>query len=633
MSRHPLRRAHLIAPFGVGSLPVFPDGTSMIIAGLDHWFSPDHPGQRIDIGEYRVEEWRLQERLNVDHFRLPPDHRPSWNRSAESDSVNEDLTVPALRFPRYHACTWCGRLDYRALTEKGRLTCRFCEQQGRKWAPISQVQFVAMCASGHLTDFPFREWVHRSAKPACHLPMKISGSGGSLVSVRIRCECGLSRTMSGVTQGAGEDGESSLLSSMLNPKGPDFLCAGRRPWLGEHHDEGCGLPLVAGLRSASNTYFAETIRAIYIPPVSSHSVDDELLSIIESPRIATIAAMFRNSGGQVAPAALRQQFPGLLDRWDDDAIREALELSEGTRAGTKEPDQGATAGEESDFRAAELAVLTQSITSDQLVVRTREGSDYGSPVRDLFSMVSLVEKLRVTTVFTGFTRVRTDEGARHNRAEALWSEPIAPKDRWLPASLVFGEGILLVFDDERLRTWSAERDVIARAGAIDRAYDESRRGRRPPRDITPALVAAHTLSHLVIMRMAFESGYSAASLAERLYVDEERAAVLIYTASGDSEGTLGGLVRLGRPGYLESLVQGALDDAAWCSSDPICMELGATGGQGPDSCNLAACHSCAVLPEKACEEFNRFLDRGLVLGDHEDTLTGIASAAAACAMP
>jgi hypothetical protein len=29
---------------------------------------------------------------------------------------------------------------------------------------------------------------------------------------------------------------------------------------------------------------------------------------------------------------------------------------------------------------------------------------------------------------------------------------------------------------------------------------------------------------------------------------------------------------------------------------------------------LAACHGCALLPETSCEEFNRFLDRGLVIG-------------------
>jgi hypothetical protein len=60
----------------------------------------------------------------------------------------------------------------------------------------------------------------------------------------------------------------------------------------------------------------------------------------------------------------------------------------------------------------------------------------------------------------------------------------------------------------------------------------------------------------------------------------------------------------------------------WCSADPVCMEIGTKWGQGPDSCNLAACHNCALVPETACEEFNRFLDRGLVVGELSDRSLG-----------
>jgi hypothetical protein len=97
------------------------------------------------------------------------------------------------------------------------------------------------------------------------------------------------------------------------------------------------------------------------------------------------------------------------------------------------------------------------------------------------------------------------------------------------------------------------------------------------------------------------------------------AGVLIYTAAGDAEGTMGGLVRMGKPGYLEPTLRAALRDATWCSADPVCMELGTRAGQGPDSCNVAACHNCALVPETACEEFNRFLDRGVVIGTLEET--------------
>ena len=87
---------------------------------------------------------------------------------------------------------------------------------------------------------------------------------------------------------------------------------------------------------------------------------------------------------------------------------------------------------------------------------------------------------------------------------------------------------------------------------------------------------------------------------------------------------MGGLVRMGKPDYLEPALVAALDRARWCSSDPVCMELGARG-QGPGAMNLAACHSCGLLPETACEVFNKFLDRALVTGTHDDPTIGFFS--------
>jgi hypothetical protein len=117
-------------------------------------------------------------------------------------------------------------------------------------------------------------------------------------------------------------------------------------------------------------------------------------------------------------------------------------------------------------------------------------------------------------------------------------------------------------------------------------------------------------------QLTYECGYSSAALRERLYIsggETPMAGILIYTAAGDAEGTMGGLVRMGKHDYFEPTLLTAIEAARWCSADPVCMEIGQSG-QGPDSCNLAACHSCALVPETACEEFNRFLDRGLVIG-------------------
>ncbi|MER6522058.1 DUF1998 domain-containing protein [Streptomyces sp. NPDC001553] len=84
------------------------------------------------------------------------------------------------------------------------------------------------------------------------------------------------------------------------------------------------------------------------------------------------------------------------------------------------------------------------------------------------------------------------------------------------------------------------------------------------------------LSHLLIRRLAFASGYASAALQERIYAHSGRpdrtAGILIYTAAGDAQGTLGGLVRLGAPDKVLPLMLAALSDGDVCSNDPVCIE-------------------------------------------------------------
>jgi Domain of unknown function (DUF1998) len=211
----------------------------------------------------------------------------------------------------------------------------------------------------------------------------------------------------------------------------------------------------------------------------------------------------------------------------------------------------------------------------------------------------------------------------------LWREE--PAESWLPAYLVFGEGLFFEFREALISEWEQRPDVIARVSGLDARYRTLQRNRRQPIEaIVPRFVLLHTLAHLLMNRLTFECGYSSAALRERLFVSANpkapMAGILIYTAAGDAEGTLGGLVRMGQPGYLEPLFRRALEAASWCSADPVCLEMGQRGGQGPDSCNLAACHGCALVPETACERFNRFLDRACVIGDIEKPQLGFFTA-------
>jgi hypothetical protein len=138
------------------------------------------------------------------------------------------------------------------------------------------------------------------------------------------------------------------------------------------------------------------------------------------------------------------------------------------------------------------------------------------------------------------------------------------------------------------------------------------------------MVLLHTLAHVLINEWSLDAGYPAAALRERLYSDEEMAGLLIYTATSDSAGSLGGLVAQGEPERLAATTRSAIRRSSWCSADPLCVEAEASG---TDGINLAACHACVMLPETSCEHNNGLLDRALLIGTPEDPTIGFFSKA------
>jgi hypothetical protein len=114
-----------------------------------------------------------------------------------------------------------------------------------------------------------------------------------------------------------------------------------------------------------------------------------------------------------------------------------------------------------------------------------------------------------------------------------------------------------------------------------------------------------------------ESGYSAASIKERIYCGPDICGVLLYTASPGSEGTLGGLSRLADPERFDEIFRNAIASGQWCSSDPLCIESVTSVSEG---LNNSACHACLLLPETSCDYFNHFLDRAYIAGRSSEGL-------------
>ena len=631
MPKGPIRRAQLVAPFGVGGLSVVRDGTSVITCGLDHWYERekgDESGQTIDVNEFRIEEWRLQSKLGVDHFRLPPDFRIARRGD---QAPNYYLTVPFLRFPKWHFCPACSLLVQLPLTVRTRQFCSACFDSRKKRIMLLQVPFVAMCDRGHLQDFPWREWVHKTATPSCNGNLKLVATGGaSLSAQRVECECGAQRTLANITT-ADNAKQTTFLSSNLDDSGSIYLCRGLRPWLGLEDGEPCSRPIRGSLRSASNLYFADVQTALYLPRSNANAPSD-LVDRLQEPPLSTLITLLRGAAVNVTPDMLRNQHSAVLMKYSDGQLTEAIKIV----TADVQQDSSAEAGVPGDdaetaFRRAEYRALRLERDEEQLLIRATQMHEYETDVAAAFEKVMLIHKLRETRALTGFTRVFPAAGTSlQEKMRLLRRGP--PHQPWLPAYIVYGEGLFFEFNETRVSEWESRPQVVERVRNLELQHITMQRNRRlPVEPLVPRFVLLHTIAHLLINRLTFECGYSSAALRERLFVSANpkapMAGILIYTAAGDAEGTMGGLVRMGQPGYLEPMIRRALEAASWCSADPVCMEMGRRGGQGPDSCNLAACHGCALIPETACERFNRFLDRACVVGDLEDPQLGFFAGA------
>lgn len=627
MSPRPVRRTQAITPFGVGAMIDFPGPVSLIHCGIDAWpFNENDPNHR----EFRIQdEKRLASRLGVRYFVQPPDFR--YARAGEDASQpNLNMKMPFLRFPRWHVCPRCGRMYEAALHDKAAPICEgpigSGRYRGKKHTKRNtvQVRFITACLHGHLQDFPWWEWVLKKPTPERRGRLRMNTSGSaSLAGVRIVYEEDTkdirvidSRTLSGAF--GFNPGSPSAFSSL------QVFCRGDNPALGipssTRPSPGCGGHLYALLRGGANVYFPHVVSAIYLPPADTQ-VGEEVLEILEDPQVWTFLSMTAQAmpDGTVTVGNARV----VLENYYPERNVEPEDLAEAANRRLKGVDEAHKATVQTDtpeqaFRREEYELFRRDVQEGypktNLLIRSDSINDYEPIVGDWFQRISLMHKLRETRAFVGFSRIFPEGNLTEEERRGLISR--TPKD-WLPGVVVRGEGIFLQLREEKIRHWLEDRaaQLEKRISPLKTMLDQIREARRQqPRPVTPRFVLVHTLAHLLINQLIYECGYGSASLRERLYTadgDHPMAGILLYTAAGDSEGTMGGLVRMGQPGQLEGVLLRALEKARWCSTDPVCIE---SQGQGPDSCNLAACHSCALLPETSCEEMNRLLDRGLVIG-------------------
>ena len=610
-----VRPSQLMWSYGIGSLIDLP-GLSVMVKGLESW-NIEHARP---ISEERLlTAVRRELGPQVKDLYEPPLPREEPFGVPELDPVH-GIGVPVQVFPQWLRCPRCGVIaptksglfhfeGANLRPDKTRYLHNNCSKRGRGRAPVClPSRFLVACEAGHLDDFPWREFVHRGSTN-CRATLEYFEIGSSLETANlfVKCSAGHRSEDSGndenefpgdTIHGCGARPRSLAEAFGDHAEHALPLCRGRHPHLNQSEGS-CQQQLRTILLGATSSWFPKTISVLSMPRATT-----ELEQMLEE-RWATCGKI---PNPDVIEYLRQANELGSLSRFSNEDIWEAIEVYR-----TK-LEQGSVS---EDLKGPEWRVLSDPesapLSNDFLVTSGSVPKGF----ENLLLPTMLVEKIREVNALLGFTRLKSPEDLLDGDDDINYARLSLNAPTWIPATEVRGEGLLIRFNPQAVIDWESRSEVKRHLAFLEEANIRWREARRLPTDKGypgHRHIILHTFAHLVMRELALECGYSGASIRERIYAlgeeDEEMAGVLIYTAAPDSEGTLGGLVRLGEAATLGRLIKRALEHARICASDPLCAEHDPVLDR---SLHRASCHACTFISETSCEFGNRFLDRATVI--------------------
>ncbi|MDR0940765.1 MAG: DUF1998 domain-containing protein [Bacteroidales bacterium] len=606
-------RSKMISSYGgVGSVIDTPDA-SIIIETFDKWGYPDLY-EKDDNGHYKLKKHIILDDRLVNRLRVRfPKLKHLVSIPVEEDGWKTDVQPQANYFPKWFYCPRCKR--FMPLKQwkdhwKGRQEFDLqCFNPDCKGEHLEQVRFVMTCADGHIQDLPWEFWNNRMPisenesevgngsdneqeekstirliyKKCCdeqELYYKISNENTDLSGIHIECKkCGKSATLKGIF-------------------GFSQKCGGRKYWLGlqngQYVGDTCEQKVVVKIKTSNSIYYSNTLSSLWIPEKQiiqlTTEVRTEIDAIVNDPEYVEndLNKFARRSNIDIE--IIKQYLDGADISYIPDIV----------------------------YRKAEYEYFTQKEQPEDKVIKFRQIN-----VKDTlygFEKLVKIDRLKKITVQTSFTRNEPidtdsiligDSGYEYNVKRQSVSKN-SFETHLLPAIENYGEGILFVLDEQKLKEWEKNDIITERIKNIQTHAEDSdwQSHKIEAKKITARKILIHTLSHLLIREFEYVCGYPMSSLQERLYVSESMNGFLISAYDG-TDGYLGGLTKLcNNLDKLQSIITSALQRAKDCSLDPICYE---NEGQGIAQLNLAACHSCTLIPDTSCEMSNLFLDRRFVI--------------------
>jgi Domain of unknown function (DUF1998) len=536
---------------------------------------------------------KLQGILNVPDLKLyaPP---------VDSGEPNAPKTgIAVWMFPEWFVAQYeietPGKFRSRPLIHRETLvTNKFLGPDRRKY-PVVPIRFVQACLNGHISDLDWYGFVH-DYKEDCRRQLYVDerGTGGDLSDITIRCECGKSRPLIVATQ---------------SPKAALGFCKGRRPWLGNNSREQCGGGDSGAqinrllIRSASNAYFPQVLSVISTPDVNAKlrkAVDEVWEDFLQ----------YAETEDDVKKERRKAKVNASLENLSDTTVFAEIERRRGG------------GGEQTkSIKYAEIETLLSSpgeigedILDGDFFARVLPKPNGDPKILDKVDRIVLVHRLREVVAQVGFTRFEAAMNEVDGELNlSVRRAPLAREILWVPAVENQGEGVFIAFKKDSIKGWLNRSAVQKRGMQLLQGFEAWQQGHPGSKSTFPGLpyIMLHSLSHLLITAVSLECGYSASAIRERIYAGDAGYGILLYTGTPDSEGTLGGLVQVGRK--IETHLRNALELGRLCSNDPVCAQHNPQDTNEERYLMGAACHGCVLIAETSCERFNQYLDRSLVV--------------------
>ena len=587
-----MRISQLITTYGPGSILETPSGSVII----------PFPKPKLEINsfsKYKIRDVRLENVLGKGEIFEPP-----YNALENKPDIR--ILYKTTPFPRYLLCNNSDdhknkrKLDYSILyTSKNfKERCPICKNRG------NSIRFLLACKNGHIDDLDWSFQLHKKQSPSCKNSMfYVQIFGSELSEYNIICpSCNKRSTF------------RNILYNRISNK-----CRGSYNLIPGQPSTSCDEKVSVVQKQSSMVWLPNIITLLTIPPIVSEEI--EIIKIVYDEMKKTLEAMGFDGSGITGEKLLRRyeaseylskdientftekDVDKILDAIRNDERRskdlESLFDLEGAEKYQKEYEKELQREFYTIYQFASGSDLSISISklpsmNKYFEVNNEDLTKFSVKSLQFFATpISLLREVSVLKSFNRLIPLSQDESGK--------SVEVVAEDggrAWYIGKQSFGEGIFISLEEDsfELLNQSLEKYIDANQG-IELMQS------------TAKFIWWHTLSHYLNRLITLYSGFSSASMKERVYVSNKcpEGGIIIYTTGNSADGTMGGLVSLIQeiPKFIEFILNHQVNS---CSNDPICMEqkLDLSTRIG------AACFACTFISETACRENNYKLDRNIL---------------------